>query len=185
MDEKRIKAATLCWVEQFVVGMNFCPFAGAVLRTNRLRMQVSKATDPEQLLEDLLQELQFLSTADPLKWETSLLIHPQVLEDFEDYLDFLEIAEELLVAGNWEGEIQIASFHPDYLFGGEDPASLSHYTNRSLYPMLHLLREDSVEKAIETHPDVEGIPLRNMATLSGKDRDEILKMRQACLNPAS
>lgn len=185
MNKKGIEAATLCWVEQFVVGMNLCPFAGAVLRTSRLKIQVSTATDPEQLIAELENELRFLTEADPLKWETTLLVHPGTLTDFASYLDFLAIANELLVAGEWEGEIQIASFHPQYQFAGEDAEALSHFTNRSPFPMLHLLREESVEKAIDTHPDVAGVPARNVAYLNQLGRETVITKQKNCQELAS
>jgi hypothetical protein len=180
-----IVAATRCWVERFVVGMNFCPFAGPVLRMDRLRFAVSEARNTEALWQDLLNELSFLVESNPEDCETTLLVHPWVLTDFEVYLDFLVSAETLLAEAGLEGEIQLASFHPHYRFEGEDPESVSHYTNRSPFPMLHLLREDSISEAVDSHPDVASIPLRNMATLQGKSLAEIEKMRQVCLDFAS
>lgn len=153
------------WLEKAVIGLNLCPFAKPVHVKKQIRYTVSRAKTIEQLLEDLVAELQFLQNADPEKTETSLLIHPQILTDFLEFNDFLEIADEALVELDMVGEIQIASFHPQYQFEGTTPEDIENYTNRSPYPTLHLLREDSLEKAIESHPDTEEIFKQNIETL--------------------
>jgi len=153
------------WVEQFVVQLNLCPFAGAVAQKNGIRYRMSTATNIDVLYDEFLQELLFLHEQPVEEVETTLLIHPQVLQDFDAYLDFLDLANEILEKAGLEGEIQVASFHPDYCFAGEDPTDPANFSNRSPYPMLHLLREESVSKAVDQHPNIEGIPERNIALL--------------------
>ncbi len=151
------------WVERMVVGYNLCPFAKRELVRNRVRFIVSEADTEEALLLDLQQELQWLISEPDV--ETTLLIHPFVLGDFYDFNNFLDIADSALVQLELEGIIQIASFHPNYQFGGTHPDDAENYTNRSPYPILHLLREASLETAIERYPDTEEIPARNIALM--------------------
>ena len=159
-------AATRDWLEKAVIGLGLCPFAKAVHARGQIRYVVSPAQSPEALVEALMAELRALETADPAAVDTTLLIHPGVLADFEDYNDFLDIADALLDELELGGVIQIASFHPQYRFEGTMRDAIENYTNRSPYPMLHLLREDSVEKAVTTYPDVADIPEKNIATMN-------------------
>ena len=159
-------AATRDWLEKAVIGLGLCPFAKAVHARGQIRYVVSPAQSPEALVEDLMEELRALDAADPAAVDTTLLIHPGVLSDFEDYNDFLDIADALLDELELSGVIQIASFHPHYRFEGTMRDAIENYTNRSPYPMLHLLREDSVEKAVTTYPDVADIPEKNIETLN-------------------
>jgi uncharacterized protein len=158
-------AATRRWLERAVIGLNLCPFARAVHVRNQVRYVLSEATTPEALLLELTRELEFLDAADPEMVETTLLIHPRVLADFLDYNDFLDDADAAVEALGLEGEIQVASFHPGYVFAGSDPDDIANCTNRSPYPMLHLLREDSIERAVEAFPDPDAIVERNIETL--------------------
>jgi hypothetical protein len=160
MTETEIVNATRKWVEDVVVGYNLCPFAKKELVRDRVRFVVSDAADEDTLLQALHSELQRLDEEPEV--ETTVLIHPGVLQDFEAYNEFLDGADGLLAYLDMEGVYQIASFHPAYQFAGTDPESAENYTNRSPYPMLHLLREASLEAAIESHPDVDGIPGRNI-----------------------
>jgi len=160
-DADAITAAVRRWVQTVVVDLNLCPFAGRELREERVRFVVTPATTEAQLLESLRAELQRLDT-DPAV-ETTLLIHPRVLQDFGDYNQFLETADGLLRAMGADGIYQIASFHPHYRFADTAPDDVENYTNRSPYPMLHLLRERSLERSIAGYPDTEQIPLRNIA----------------------
>jgi uncharacterized protein len=156
---------TARWVEKVVIGLNLCPFAKAVQVKQQVRYVVSDAEATQGLLEDLKRELEWLTAAPAAEVDTTVLIHPRVLTDFADYNEFLGDADDLLVELGLEGELQIASFHPDYCFAdsaGNDPAN---YTNRSPYPMLHLLREASVSRALETHPEPQKIYERNIETL--------------------
>lgn len=165
LTDKKVLIETQNWLEKAVIGLNLCPFAKSVYIKNQIRFKISGAQTEEELLEDLQVEMQLLSEADPEKLDTSLLIHPQVLTDFLRYNDFLELAERALLELQLDGILQIASFHPDYQFAGTEPEDITNFTNRSPYPMLHLLREDSVEKAVATYPNPEEIPEKNMQTL--------------------
>lgn len=162
------------WVESFVVDLNLCPFAKSVLADSRVRFTVAGAATEEQLLTALQVELELLSR-DP-SIETTLLIHPGVLQDFYDYNQFLDSADQLLLQLKLEGIYQVASFHPDYQFGGTAPDDVENYTNRSPYPVLHLIREASLERALAEFPDADQIPSRNIALMKslGQDRLAIL-----------
>lgn len=158
-------AATRLWLERAVIGLNLCPFAKAVLVKGQVRFVLSQARSSEELLEELSSELVLLEQSDPEKIDTTLLIHPWVLGDFLDFNDFLDLADEAVAALDLDGEIQIASFHPDYQFAGTDFDDVGNCTNRSPYPTLHLLREASVERAVAAFPDPEVIVERNLETL--------------------
>ena len=164
-DEAQVVADTRLWLERAVIGLNLCPFARAEYVRHRIAFRVSEASTTDVLLADLESALQELVQAEPSTIETTLLIHPRVLEDFLDYNEFLGEAEALLAQMGLEGVVQIASFHPRYRFGGEDPADMSHFTNRSPHPMLHLLREASVERAVRSGEDAETILARNLKTV--------------------
>lgn len=153
------------WIEKAVIGLNLCPFAKAVYAHDRIRYCVSEAASEDSLLADLSRELRALQATDPQTCETVLLIHPGTLTDFLDYNDFLDVADATVEALGLAGEIQIASFHPRYQFAGSRPDDVENYTNRSPFPMLQLLRETSVERAVLATPDVEAIPARNIETL--------------------
>ena len=158
--------ATRIWLEKAVIGLNLCPFAKAVHVKQQIRYVVSPATTPEALLEDLLDELRTLQDADPEQIDTTLLIHPHVLNDFLDYNDFLDIADAAAAEPEFDDAFQIASFHPDYQFADTAPDDIENYTNRSPYPTLHLLREASIDRAVEAFPEAEQIYEKNMATLN-------------------
>lgn len=160
-----IVATTRTWLEKAVIGLNLCPFAKAVHVKNQIRYVVSAAQEIDALLPELEAELQALHAADPTDIDTTLLILPAVLQDFMDYNDFLEVADELIVRLALDGEIQIASFHPQYQFAGSAADDIENYTNRSPYPILHLLRESSIESAVEAFPEAEMIFEKNMETL--------------------
>ncbi len=162
---EKIIAATTAWLEAAVIGLNLCPFARAVHDARRIRYVVSGAETTEALLDALLAELQLLASADPEEIETTLLIHPRVLADFLDFNDFLDVADATIEHCGFAGELQIASFHPHYQFAGTAPDDIENCTNRSPYPMLHLLREAGIERAVAGHPDPARIYERNMETL--------------------
>ena len=156
---------TLQWLERAVIGLNLCPFAKAVHVKQQIRWVESAARDPGQLREELVRELEFLAASDPEVVETTLLIHPHVLTDFLDYNDFLDVAETTVEQLDLAGVIQVASFHPQYQFAGTAPSDVENLSNRSPHPMLHLLREDSIDRAIESLPDAATIYQRNIETL--------------------
>ena len=164
-EQAAIIAETRDWIEKAVIGLNLCPFAKAVYVNDRIRYYVSEAESEGALLADLSRELRALHAADPQTCETVLLIHPGVLTDFLDYNDFLDAADATVEALGLMGELQIASFHPHYQFAGSGPDDVENCTNRSPYPMLHLLRESSVERAVQASPDADAIPARNVETL--------------------
>ena len=158
-------ADTRRWLERAVIGLNLCPFAKAVYVKEQVRFVLSEATDAESLLHDLHDELLRLQAADPQQTDTTLIVHPHVLGEFLDYNDFLDLADALVAELGLEGEIQVASFHPHYLFAGTAPDDIGNFTNRAPYPTLHLLREASVERAVAAFPDPDAIVERNIATL--------------------
>lgn len=166
-DRQSVVEATRHWLEKVVIGLNLCPFAGLPWKQGRVRLQVSKASSPEQLAQDLVDELLALKNADPAESETTLLIHPNVLGDFLDYNDFLDVADGLLEELGLDGTIQVASFHPDYQFADSEPDDPANCTNRSPYPMLHLLREASIEAATANLAKPEAIFERNIETMRG------------------
>lgn len=157
--------ATRTWLEKAVIGLNLCPFAKAVHVKKQIRYRVSNAVAADALMAELEQELQMLAAARPEEIETTLLIHPQVLGDFLDFNDFLFDANTRLVALGLEGEIQIASFHPRYQFADTEPDALENFTNRSPFPILHLLREASIDRAVAAFPEAQEIYLKNIATM--------------------
>lgn len=169
--ERDIVEATRQWLERAVIGLNLCPFAKAVHAKQQVRYVVSDATEAEGLLADLLHELRFLADADPAQVETTLLIHPYALADFLDYNDFLEVADAAVSELDLDGELQVASFHPDYRFADSRPDDIENFSNRSPYPTLHLLRESSIDKAVEAFPDAASIYERNIETLRRLGRD--------------
>ena len=158
-------ADTRRWLERAVIGLNLCPFAKAVHAKGQVRFVHSDATTAEALLAQLGEELLLLRDTDPEQVDTTLLVHPQVLGDFLDYNDFLDQAEALLESLGLEGVLQVASFHPHYQFAGTFPDDVENRTNRSPHPTLHLLREDSVSRAVEAYPDPDAIVDRNVATM--------------------
>ncbi|MBI3286105.1 MAG: DUF1415 domain-containing protein [Burkholderiales bacterium] len=158
-------AATRQWLERAVIGLNLCPFAKAVQVKQQIRYVVSEAGTAEALLADLERELELLAEANPEKIDTTLLIHPGVLGDFLDFNDFIDVADGLLQELQLDGELQIASFHPAYQFAGSAVDDIENYTNRSPYPTLHLLREASIDRAVEAFPEAETIYEKNMETL--------------------
>lgn len=156
---------TRAWLERAVIGLNLCPFAKAVHVKGQIHFAVSQATQASALLNDLVSELSDLVAADPSQRDTTLLIAPGCLHDFLDFNDFLGEAEHALARMDLEGVIQIASFHPAYQFAGTTPDDVTNYTNRAPYPTLHLLREESIDKAVAAFPQAEDIFEANMRTL--------------------
>ena len=164
-DQYEIVAATRHWLEVAVIGLNLCPFAKAVHVKQQIRYTVTQASSEGELLAVLRDELSLLAKADSNEIDTTLLIHPQALTDFIDYTAFLRKADRLLRSQGHEGTLQIASFHPAYEFAGSSPDDIENCSNRSPFPMLHLLREDSIERAVAVFPDAGEIYERNIETL--------------------
>ncbi|WP_024869961.1 DUF1415 domain-containing protein [Pseudoxanthomonas suwonensis] len=157
--------ATRRWVEKAVIGLNLCPFAKSVYVREQVRFEYSDATTPEQLLEHLGEELLRLHDTPASHTDTTLLVHPHVLQDFMDYNDFLDEADALVEALELDGILQVASFHPDYQFADSRPDDIENFSNRSPYPTLHLLREESIDRAVEAYPEPDPIVERNYETL--------------------
>ena len=172
-----IIAATIRWLERAVIGLNLCPFAKAVHVKGQIRYAVCLTESPEALLSELIRELQFLVNADPTDTDTILLIHPRVFADFLDYNDFLEVADAAIAELKLDGVIQIASFHPQYQFADTQPDDITNFTNRSPYPTLHLLREQSVTRAVAAFPHAGDIFEKNIETMKTLGRAGWDKLR--------
>ena len=178
MTNSQTIASARRWVETVVVGLKLCPFANRALEDGQVRFAVTDAENEAELLVALRSELN-LMTSDAAV-ETTLLIHPQTLLDFYDFNDFLQIADDLLTDLALQGIVQIASFHPDYQFGGTAPDDVQNYTNRSPNPMLHLIREDSLARAIAAYPDVAHIPERNVALMQSMGSRKVRALLAKC-----
>ena len=156
---------TQAWLENAVIGLNLCPFAKAVHTKGQIRWVESTATQPRELLGALVAELKTLAAADPDAIDTTMLVCPQALADFLDFNDFLDVAEGALEDLGLDGTLQIASFHPQFQFEGTAPDDVGNLSNRAPHPTLHLLREDSVERAVAAFPEAEAIFEQNIETL--------------------
>ncbi len=181
ISETQAVAAARCWVEQVVIKHNFCPFAHKPARNNRIRYVASLAQDADVLVEDLVAELILLRDADHTKVETTVLVAPNCLQSFGDYNQFLDLVDVLIEQFNLQGSIQVASFHPDYQFADLDKDDVRNYTNRSPYPMFHLILEDSIAQARETYPDVDQIPENNMCLLQEQGLDQAKRQLACCV----
>ncbi|MGM0615139.1 MAG: DUF1415 domain-containing protein [Pseudomonadota bacterium] len=168
------------WVSDVIVAMDICPFARRELARDSIRVAVSRVKKLALALEELMKEVQWLDEHPPT--ETTLLVFPTLFKDFEHYLDFIELAESLLAAQGYEGTYQLASFHPDYCFADADPDDASNYTNRSPYPMVHLLREASLTQAIEYYGDTQQIPENNIAKMNEIGAAEAQRRLAACFD---
>ena len=165
MTDEAVLAATRHWLEKAVIGLNLCPFAKAVYVKNQVRLVVSQARHADDLLEELDRELDLLVATPAEQIDTTLLIHPTLFDDFLDFNDFLEVAEGVLDEHRLEGVIQLASFHPQFQFDGSEPDDIGNYSNRAPFSILHLLREESVERAVAAYPEAETIFKKNVETL--------------------
>ena len=165
MNENEVLAIIRRWIEQAVIGLNLCPFARAVYVKDQVRIVVSRAPHLDAWLEELDRELDFLAATDPAVTDTTLLVHPTLLPDFLDFNDFLQIADAAVAEHGLEGVIQIAAFHPGWQFEGTAPDDLGNYSNRAPFPILHLLREASVARAVAAFPEAETIYEKNIGTL--------------------
>ena len=165
MTDDEVLTQTRHWLEKAVIGLNLCLFAKAVYVKNQVRLVVSHARHADDLLEELDRELDLLVATPAEEVDTTLLIHPTLFEDFLDFNDFLEVAEGVVDEHGLEGVVQLASFHPRFQFDGTEPDDISNYTNRAPFAILHLLREDSVERAVAAFPEADAIFEQNIATL--------------------
>jgi len=165
MTDQEVLDKTRLWLEKAVIGLNLCPFAKAVYVKNQVRLVVSHARHADDLLEELDRELDLLAATPAEEVDTTLLIHPTLFEDFLDFNDFLEIAEGVVDEHGLEGVVQLASFHPQFQFEGTEPEDIGNYTNRAPFAILHLLREESVERAVEAFPEAEAIFEQNIQVL--------------------
>ena len=167
------------WLRDFVVGLNLCPFARPLLGAPNLRIAVCEESQMVGLRRVLLQELDLLQCSTVQDVATTLVVFPRALQSFEDYLQFVDEAQDLLVESGLDGIVQLASFHPQYRFAGEAPEAASHFSNRAPYPLIHLLRESMVSRALEDFADPDQIPNRNIEALSAIGVDELERRWQA------
>ncbi|MCA2017483.1 DUF1415 domain-containing protein [Vibrio tritonius] len=175
-DTKAIAATVNQWLDDVVIGLNLCPFAAKPQRNQQIKIFVSLADTEEQLLEDILAQFTILEDTPASKLETTLVVVPNMLEDFWDYNQFIDWVEALIQQQGWNGTYQVATFHPDYYFAGTDPNDAENLTNRAPYPIFHLIREESMEKVLRHYPDPEAIPENNIARVSALTEEERLKL---------
>ncbi len=178
-------AETRAWVERAVIGLNLCPFARAPQVRGQVRYVASEARDAEFLLAALVDELKRLAETPAARIETTLLVHPRVLTDFIDFNDFLDVAEAAVAELELDGVIQVASFHPHYRFAGSEAGDLADATNRSPYPTLHLLREESMDRAVAAFPDAGTIFEANIATMRALGAEAWAALQARCREDAS
>ncbi|MCG9626072.1 DUF1415 domain-containing protein [Vibrio mediterranei] len=164
------------WLKDVVIGLNLCPFAAKPERNKQIKTFVSLADNEEGLLEDILGELMLLEQTEVSDLETTLVVVPNMLEDFMDYNFFIDWVEALIKQNDWEGIYQVATFHPDYCFGGAEPEDPENLTNRSPYPIFHLIREESMERVLKHYPNPEAIPDNNIDRVSALNESERKKL---------
>jgi hypothetical protein len=171
------------WLDEFVVGLNLCPFARPLLGADNLRIAICDAAEPAALRRAFLLELDLLQGSTEQEVATTLLAFPHALTDFDDYLAFLDRAQQLLVESGLEGLLQLASFHPQYRFEGKEENAASNYSNRAPYPLIHLLREDMLSRVLDDFADPDKIPERNIETLDTIGAEELERRWQAIFSP--
>lgn len=179
LSDEKIIEQTKRWIQDVVVGCNFCPFAAKVVKQHAIHYIVENGSTKQAALQTFIQECNRLYESEDI--ETTIILFPHAFEKFEDYLDLVDLAESLLKKEGYEGIYQVASFHPNYRFAGTDEEDAANFTNRSVYPMLHLLREESIEKALEKYPDAAGIPERNINFAREKGLVYMKMLRDGCL----
>lgn len=178
ISEQEIIEKTNLWLEKAVIGLNLCPFARHPFRNGKIRLVPCKPQNEEALAQIVLDEILHLRDTPPSVLETTIVIFPEFLTDFQDYLEFLDITDIMIEEFGFEGVFQIASFHPDYQFEDTEPTDVENFTNRSPYPILHLLREDSMTRAIEAYPEVGDIPEKNIDTMNKLGLEGVQKIWQ-------
>ena len=177
--EQDIIEQTKKWIIDVVIGCNFCPFAATVVKDQSVFFKVEQSEDIEVCLQSFFDEVERLD--DQTNIDTAFIIFPNSFEQFDDYLDLVSLAEKLLLKNDYEGIYQLASFHPLYQFANSDENDAANYTNRSLYPMLHLLREESIDKALDHYKNPDNIPERNIDYTRAKGLEYMKMLREACL----
>lgn len=180
MEEKKIIGQTQKWIKDVVIDLNFCPFAAKALLKKSIHYSVLQNADIKMILETLIKEMEHLDVNENI--ETTFIIFSKDFSDFEEYLDLVDTAQQLLEEEGYEGIYQLASFHPDYYFEGAEKEDPANYTNRSVYPMLHLLREESITKALSLYKNPELIPEHNIKLAREKGLQYMQMLRVACLN---
>jgi len=173
MNKEAVIKKTRDWIMKSVVGLGTCPFAKPVIDKDSLELRITQAKHPTELMEDLLDAMVYLSAKPISQVNTLILIHPEVLTDFDDYLDFVADLGEVMKETELDEDFQVATFHPDYQFEGTRTGAKQNYTNRSPYPMLHILRQVVINEALYHYPDPENIPLRNIETFEALSWEEI------------
>lgn len=182
LSEELVTEQTQAWVRSFIVGMNVCPFAQREVERDSVRYVVVRSKQSSVALEELMAEINFLDQNPQV--ETTLMIFPTMFGEFIQYLDFVDAAEELMFEQGCEGVYQLATFHPKYCFAGAEEDDVSNYTNRSPYPMLHIIREESMEKAIEYYGDTAAIPERNIELMEATGKEALTTLMQQCMKVA-
>jgi len=177
-EDEKIISQTKSWLEKVVIGLNFCPFAGREFRRGSIHYAVLNSSDRKKILTQLAIEFQRLDENTEI--ETTLIILPGQFNDFNNYLDLIDLCQELLEEEDYEGIYQVASFHPSYLFAGSGENDASNYTNRSPYPMIHILREASITKVLENYPEPESIPERNITLANEKGLEVMRELWKSC-----
>ncbi|MCG3760723.1 DUF1415 family protein [Vibrio cincinnatiensis] len=171
------------WLNDVVIGLNLCPFAAKPQRNKQIKIHVSQAQSEEALLQDILDQLLELDTKEPEELETTLVVVPHLLADFTDYNFYIDWVEALIRQQDWEGIFQVATFHPDYCFAGTQPDDDENLTNRSPYPIFHLIREESMEKVLKHYPNPELIPdinIKRVCQLTDEQRKALFPFLCKC-----
>ena len=171
---------TINWINKVVIGCNFCPFAAKVINDNKVKYSVEESYRPSICIDSFLKELLFLDSNPTI--ETSFLIFTNAFKNYDEYLQFVSKAESLLKKNKYSGIYQVASFHPNYLFADSKEEDAENYTNRSIYPMVHLLRESSIDKAVEFYTNTHSIPEKNIAFAKQKGELYMKMLRDSCFN---
>lgn len=179
---EQTRASTVAWLETFVIGMNLCPFAAKPWKRGQIRIEVCEKENSDEQVRFFLAELNTLIQSDAETISTSLLVYPHGRESFDDYLDLLDIAQELLEQAGLEGVIQLASFHPHYCFEGESNDAPGNFTNRAPYPLLHLIREEEMEAVLEVYPDPEAIPDNNIRKMESLGVTKLEALLEQCMD---
>lgn len=175
-EDQNIHAQVNQWLEDVVIGLNLCPFAAKPNRNKQIKIAISHATEEQALLEDILAWLMELDSTEADVLETTIVTVPDMLQDFFDYNLFIDWVEALIKQQGWDGIFQVATFHPDYCFGGTEPEDAENLTNRSPYPLFHLIREESMARVLKHYPNPEAIPDTNIARVESLTPEERRKL---------